>query len=976
MENKIMLNINVLMKKFLTEEKEYIKFMNKEKNDIIVFEKENFYIYTNVLCGIESRKKEKYNVGDIYLFLCLAKSNYTFSYINSIGYKYISILERNKIIKTIEENQEDTDEIKINCYIYDQEKNINLNKYINTHNDYLINIDLFDKLDDVEMESDILFTQKNYNNDIYDKFNQDKQNNDEYISNINDKIIEKKNINEDTHNYTDENLISFDYTKKLFDINKINESFIIHMKNDDIFFCTSLYNKYKMRKSSKKKINKLKKRKYNFIQDDVCSTIYDEMVYFNNNEINTIIEGNNNVNNNFDFIKVEHNMERIMNKTNYDLYNDNQKNNMDDHTYNNDLYYYNDNNVSDENEKKIKTYNLVKHYYENNVFKNIFFQNMNLYSLIKNIYLTNISNEEYIDKSTHFIIQNFYNNFIYYIENYDKYVLMSNEHRQEQIKNIKNNNTNGQEKDIINDEYYFNDEYVDKNKLEVLLSSFNENYVDINEIYKDNISPSLENYKDMYINNNNNNNNSNNMDVIPLLIRRKRKYHNLSFDDKYSLQYLKIFNDHDKLIFFNNMISKYIYAISDKHFYERNKKTINFVHNFLYQYNVSLNDIKEYYNIILPQKMCLAPQKISYENEGHKSDNEFDDNDDDNMFEICKDQNVDLNNDNYVDDVINRNIKRYNKKKIAKNKYLQINSCDLNNSSIYHTLQLDNNIKDNNFELIKSVSVKEVNVKDVHDNLGNNSVDFSRIHNYFKEELLNKNNIKNVFINGIKKNIIVDDQSKMDDKKKIKKKNYKWIDEIHLVYKKRPIIIIEKNQIITNSDNKSIIDNTRKPIINKNNVKSFLLHNKLLTTNNDDILQNDKNKQNVFHSTSLIYKMFNKSIKFLFVEINHIKKFTQNDWKCVIAVILNSKESIKYIFKYYPYQITTTLFYPFKNFLFIYNDDIIPHELLSQSNMEIIKLNRDHRNDDHLAVQKFWKKIEHFILQKRDSNFYIPKKNN
>lgn len=180
------------------------------------------------------------------------------------------------------------------------------------------------------MESDILFTQKNYNNDIYDKFNQDKQNNDEYISNINDKIIEKKNINEDTHNYTDENLISFDYTKKLFDINKINESFIIHMKNDDIFFCTSLYNKYKMRKSSKKKINKLKKRKYNFIQDDVCSTIYDEMVYFNNNEINTIIEGNNNVNNNFDFIKVEHNMERIMNKTNYDLYNDNQKNNMDD----------------------------------------------------------------------------------------------------------------------------------------------------------------------------------------------------------------------------------------------------------------------------------------------------------------------------------------------------------------------------------------------------------------------------------------------------------------------------------------------------------------------------------------------------------------------------------------------------------------------------------------------------------------------
>ncbi|KNC36004.1 hypothetical protein PFLG_01228, partial [Plasmodium falciparum RAJ116] len=229
MENKIMLNIKVLMKKFLTEEKEYIKFMNKEKNDIIVFEKENLYIYTNVLCGIESRKKEKYNVGDIYLFLCLAKSNYTFSYINSIGYKYISILERNKIIKTIEENQEDTDEIKINCYIYDQEKNINLNKYINTHNDYLINIDLFDKLDDVEMESDILFTQKNYNNDIYDKFNQDKQNNDEYISNINDKIIEKKNINEDTHNYTDENLISFDYTKKLFDINKINESFIIHM---------------------------------------------------------------------------------------------------------------------------------------------------------------------------------------------------------------------------------------------------------------------------------------------------------------------------------------------------------------------------------------------------------------------------------------------------------------------------------------------------------------------------------------------------------------------------------------------------------------------------------------------------------------------------------------------------------------------------------------------------------------------------
>ncbi|SOV21411.1 conserved Plasmodium protein, unknown function [Plasmodium sp. DRC-Itaito] len=974
MENKIMLNLNMLMKKFLTEEKEYIKFMNKEKNDIIVFEKENFYIYSNVLCGIESRKKEKYNVGDIYLFLCLAKSSYTFSYINSIGYKYISILERNKIIKTIEENHEDTDEIKINCYIFDQEKNINLNKYVNTHNDYLINIDLFDKLDEVEIESDILFAQKNYNHDnIYDKFNQDKQNDDEYISNINENIIEKKNINDDAHNYTDENLISFDYTKKLFDINKINESFIIHMKNDDIF-SNSLYNKYKMRKSSKKKINKLNKRKYNFIQDDICSTIYDEMIYFNNNEINTIIEGHNNLNNNFDFIKVEHNVEDLKNKTINHLYNNNEKDNMDDHTYNNDLNDHNNNNVSDENEKKIKTYNLVKHYYENNAFKNIFFQNMNLYSLIKNIYLTNKSNEEYIDKSTHFIIQNFYTNFIYYIENYDKYVLMSNEETQEQNKNIKNNNMNGLEKDIINDEYYLNDEYVDKNELDVLLSSFNENYVDINEIYKDNISPSFENYKDMY--------NKNNKDVIPLLIHSKRKYHNLSFDDKYSLQYLKNFNDHDKLIFFNNMISKYIYAISDKNFYERNKKTINFVHNFLYQYNVSSNDIKEYYNIVLPQKKGVAPQKLSNENEDDKSDNEFCDNqfddvdDDDNMFEICKDQNVDLNNDNCIDDVVNRNIKWNNEEIIAQNKYVQVNSSNLNNSSIYNTLQLDNNIKDNNFELIKSVSVKEVNVKDVYDNLGNNSEDFSRIYNYFEEELLNKKNIKNVFINGIKKNIIVDDQSKMDDKKKIKKKNYKWIDEIHLVYKKRPIIIIEKNQIITNSDNKDIVDNTRKPIINKNNVKSFLLHNKLLTTNNDDILQNDKNKQNIFHSTSLIYKMFNKSIKFLFVEINHIKKFTQNDWKCVIAVILNSKESIKYIFKYYPYQITTTLFYPFKNFLFIYNDDVIPHELLSQSNMEIIKLNRDHRNDDHLAVQKFWKKIEHFILQKRDSNFYIPKKSN
>ncbi|ANQ08608.1 Uncharacterized protein PCOAH_00029550 [Plasmodium coatneyi] len=914
------LNLKILMKKFLSEEKEYIKLVNKDQSDIILFEKENFYIHANILCGIESRKKEKYNVGDIYLFLCLPKSNYTFSYINSVGYKYISILEKSKIIKIIEDN-EDNDEIKVNIYVYDLKRNLDLHDYVDVEDkDQGIQVDLFhlDIVGDVDRDSENenekghvkgATTGGKQNEGGGETFSPDHrkrkreeggklqqgegaQTGDHTIPSYHEKSsinLDKGTSNDDAK----ENFVSFDSVRTVCDTEKMDNSLILYMA--------------KGTPQSRHILSEIdpwvKMGDYNFLQRDIPSEQYDPLIYFNCNEVNALEEFANDASNNYDFFRVEVKdtaigkdhlggkspIESAQTGEEVPIEEGAQVGNHHEDTPDSNLQ------------------NMMKHYFgKDNFFKNFFLQNMNLYSVLKNTYFANTQNEVHIDQCVKLIVSKFHRDYIKYMDN-KQHMVLSNCNDFLRRYSTHNYTDIYQKGDL-----YKNFADYDMLDLDLSINEYNEegkhstNQVD----WKNGYSLDGEGAK-------------------------------FSVGQFIPLEVVQNFNDHDKIIFFHDLLAQYVKAITDKQCYDANRAQVNFVHNFVNDFSLKEN---LYWGVNTEQGCPLPLEEL------FSSDAE------DFLFDSVQDEVVTTTMGGKDDQKKNNFPFTENNCAVVRTK------LDRKNIS---KMKLSDEQVTANAEITKSVLLKEVNMQDAYDQIGKNASDFSRIYNLFERELLNKSNIKNVYINGIKKNIIVDDGHM---KKGVEKKSLKLIDEIHLTYKKRPIILIEKE--------------SSNHIINRNNVESFFVHNRLdnsgvnskgthVTTGGGDGAATGP-----YNSIPIIYKMFNKkkSIKFSFIENDQISKLTETDWKCVIAVIIKSKESLKNILNEYPFEIPTALFQPFKSFFFMFNDVMIPSDLLTGGNVDIIRLSRDNRKEDYLAVNKFWTNIEKFILQRRDKSCYTRKR--
>ncbi|GAW81350.1 hypothetical protein, conserved [Plasmodium gonderi] len=950
------LNLKILMKKFLSEEKEYIKFMNKDERDIILFEKENFYIYANILCGIESRKKEKYNIGDIYLFLCLPKSNYTFSYINSIGYKYISILEKSKIIKIIEDN-EDSDEIKVNFFVYDLKKILDLHDYVDLEEkDQGIQADLFDfdNVYDVDRNSEnesrnekgsikksstkstTQDGEEKAEGEVFNSSHRKRKRGGE------DGTIEQLGAHIKPSDYkknpidliVEEKFISFDNLRSICNTEKVDNSIILYVSND-YYSGRVMHNQINPQEMS---------GKHNFLQNDISTQEYDSLIYFNCNEVNDTEEIVNDASNNYDFIKMNFfdlANEGDLTRSSYHLESSNTcvqvptilekdeiQNSVDrknktiitqsDEKYEKDKKHLCNNDPCGNSLQK-----MLKHYYDNNnFFQSIFLQNMNLYSVMKNTYLTSLENENHIDQCVKFIIHKFHRDYVKYMES-DKNMVLST--CNDFLKRYSKHN--------YTDIYHKGDLY--KNFADYDMLDLDMSINDYNEEKKHPIN--IVNDKSTFIDHNDSSS-----------LSTKRENTKFLVGQYIPLDIVQTFNDHDKIIFFHDLLAQYAQAIYDKNNYNKNRAVINFVHNFVKNFSLE----ESLYWEIDPKGRCILPPE------------ELLLSDQDDIFCDVGQEEVNLEKENTNDVyIIPTCVNEETRSKDYTHKCTNVdNNCivirgKLNRKTISN-INLSKEQIEGNEELVKSIQVKEVNVQDSYDMIGKSPNDFSRIYNFFERELLNKSSIKNVCINGIKKNIIIDDNIKP----RIGNVSLKLIDEIHLTYKKRPIILIEKE--------------SNNHIINKSNIESFFLHNNLDNSNMNPNYSNTVSVGGPYDSISIIYKMFNKkkSIKFSFIENDKISKLTETDWKCVIAVIIKSKESLKGILDEYPFEIPTALFHPFKSFFFMYNDVTIPSDLLTGGNIDIIRLNRKNRKEDYIAVNKFWTNIEKFILQRRDKSFYTKKK--
>ncbi|SIO73826.1 conserved Plasmodium protein, unknown function [Babesia microti strain RI] len=56
-------------------------------------------------CGLKNRKGDEYSIGDLLLLLLLKKEDYTYSFVTSKGFKYINVLEREKIKNIVESSE-------------------------------------------------------------------------------------------------------------------------------------------------------------------------------------------------------------------------------------------------------------------------------------------------------------------------------------------------------------------------------------------------------------------------------------------------------------------------------------------------------------------------------------------------------------------------------------------------------------------------------------------------------------------------------------------------------------------------------------------------------------------------------------------------------------------------------------------------------------------------------------------------------
>ncbi|PFH32502.1 RNA polymerase II accessory factor CDC73 [Besnoitia besnoiti] len=114
------------------------------------------------------------------------------------------------------------------------------------------------------------------------------------------------------------------------------------------------------------------------------------------------------------------------------------------------------------------------------------------------------------------------------------------------------------------------------------------------------------------------------------------------------------------------------------------------------------------------------------------------------------------------------------------------------------------------------------------------------------------------------------------------------------------------------------------------------------------------------------HEIRNKVFKFMLVETSYAAKFTPEQWKCVVAVVINaaSASSLKLHFGGWPFRDWIDLFLSYKGVMFAYEEDAIPPEVSSLS-VKVIRLSRSHRYNDAAAASDFWATLEEFLLQPR-----------
>ncbi|AFZ81158.1 RNA pol II accessory factor, Cdc73 family domain-containing protein [Theileria equi strain WA] len=95
---------SILLLKYIVANNYKVKFA-KNQNGLLVARLPEFNMEINLLAhsGLSSRRGEPYVVGDILLFITIRREDYTYSSVTKRGFKYINILERDRLKSLLEE---------------------------------------------------------------------------------------------------------------------------------------------------------------------------------------------------------------------------------------------------------------------------------------------------------------------------------------------------------------------------------------------------------------------------------------------------------------------------------------------------------------------------------------------------------------------------------------------------------------------------------------------------------------------------------------------------------------------------------------------------------------------------------------------------------------------------------------------------------------------------------------------------------
>ncbi|EPT27444.1 RNA polymerase II accessory factor CDC73 [Toxoplasma gondii TgCatPRC2] len=186
------------------------------------------------------------------------------------------------------------------------------------------------------------------------------------------------------------------------------------------------------------------------------------------------------------------------------------------------------------------------------------------------------------------------------------------------------------------------------------------------------------------------------------------------------------------------------------------------------------------------------------------------------------------------------------------------------------------------------------------------------------------------------------------------------LEEVYAYRKRKAIILIPPVTSVGGS-------NLVSALLNRYNVVDLLENSQFVSPQDareraarDGTLGADQGRLEVRH------EIRNKQFKFMLVETSYAAKFTPEQWKCVVAIIINvaSASSLKLHFGGWPFRDWIDLFLSYKGVMFAYEEDAIPPEVASLS-VKVIRLSRSHRYNDAAAATEFWACLEEFLLQPR-----------